>query len=33
VYVRALREKLEADGQPRLLHTLRGVGYSLRHEP
>jgi two-component system response regulator MprA len=33
VYVRSLREKLEADGQPRLLHTLRGVGYSLRDAP
>jgi two-component system response regulator MprA len=33
VYVRALREKLEADGRPRLLHTLRGVGYSLREGP
>ncbi len=33
VYIRSLREKLETDAQPRLLHTLRGVGYSLRHEP
>ena len=25
-----LRDKLEADGQPRLLQTVRGVGYALR---
>lgn len=30
VYVRYLRAKLEADGEPRLLHTVRGVGYVLR---
>jgi len=30
VYVGYLRTKLEADGQPRLLHTVRGVGYVLR---
>ncbi|MBS2034445.1 response regulator transcription factor [bacterium] len=30
VYVRQLREKLEACDQPRLLHTVRGVGYTLR---
>jgi two-component system response regulator MprA len=30
VYVGYLRRKLEAEGEPRLLHTLRGVGYSLR---
>ncbi|MEV7045243.1 response regulator transcription factor [Amycolatopsis sp. NPDC051061] len=33
VYVSYLRRKLEADGQPRLLHTVRGVGYVLREEP
>jgi two-component system response regulator MprA len=33
VYVRSLREKLETDGLPRLIYTMRGVGYSLRHEP
>ena len=32
VYVRYLRAKLEADGEPRLIHTVRGVGYSLREE-
>jgi two-component system response regulator MprA len=30
VYVGYLREKLEAAGEPRLIHTLRGVGYVLR---
>lgn len=30
VNVKRLRRKLEAGGAPRLLHTLRGVGYSLR---
>lgn len=29
VYVRYLREKLEAGGEPRLIHTRRGVGYVL----
>ncbi|WP_290060123.1 response regulator transcription factor [Amycolatopsis solani] len=33
VYVSYLRRKLEADGGPRLLHTVRGVGYVLREEP
>jgi len=30
VYIRYLRQKLEADGETRLLHTVRGVGYMLR---
>jgi two-component system, OmpR family, response regulator MprA len=30
VYVGYLRRKTEADGAPRLLHTVRGVGYVLR---
>ena len=30
VYVRYLRAKLEAKGEPRLIHTVRGVGYALR---
>ena len=30
VYVRYLRQKLEAAGEPRMLHTLRGAGYVLR---
>ncbi len=33
VYVGYLRRKLEADGEPRLIHTVRGVGYSLREVP
>jgi len=28
-----LRRKLEADGEPRLIHTVRGVGFVLREEP
>jgi len=32
VYVRYLREKLEAAGEPRLIHTVRGAGYVLRTE-
>ncbi len=30
VYVRALRAKLEEQGESRLIHTVRGVGYTLR---
>ena len=30
VYVGYLRRKTEADGEPRLVHTVRGVGYALR---
>jgi len=30
VYVRYLRQKTEALGEPRLIHTVRGVGYVLR---
>jgi two-component system response regulator MprA len=30
VYVGYLRSKLEAGGEPRLVHTVRGVGYVLR---
>ncbi len=33
VYLGYLRRKLEADGSPRLLHTVRGVGFVLREEP
>jgi two-component system response regulator MprA len=32
VYVRYLRTKLESEGEPRLIHTMRGVGYVLREE-
>jgi two-component system, OmpR family, response regulator MprA len=30
VYISYLRRKLEADGEPRLIQTVRGVGYALR---
>lgn len=30
VYIRYLRLKLEAEGEKRLIHTVRGVGYVLR---
>jgi len=33
VYVGYLRRKLEEGGEPRLLQTVRGVGYALREEP
>jgi two-component system response regulator MprA len=32
VYVGYLRQKLEAGGETRLIHTLRGAGYTLRAE-
>ena len=31
VFIGYLRRKLEAGGAPRLLHTVRGVGFVLRH--
>jgi len=33
VYIGYLRRKTEAEGEPRLLHTVRGVGYVLRESP
>jgi two-component system response regulator MprA len=33
VYLGYLRRKLEAEGEARLLHTVRGVGFVLREEP
>ena len=33
VYIGYLRRKLEEGGEPRLLQTVRGVGYALREEP
>jgi two-component system response regulator MprA len=33
VYVGYLRTKLEAAGEPRILHTVRGLGYVLRDAP
>jgi two-component system, OmpR family, response regulator MprA len=32
VYVSYLRRKTEAGGEPRLVHTVRGIGYVLREE-
>jgi two-component system response regulator MprA len=33
VYIGYLRRKLEADGEARLIQTVRGVGYALREQP
>ena len=33
VYMSYLRSKLEAGGKPRILHTVRGLGYVLRDAP
>jgi len=33
VYIGYLRRKTEAEGEPRLIHTVRGVGYALRETP
>jgi two-component system response regulator MprA len=30
VHLSQLRRKLEAEGEPRLIHTIRGMGYILR---
>ena len=32
VYVKQLRQKLEENGEARLIQTVRGVGYTLREE-
>ena len=32
VYIGYLRRKTEAGGEPRLIQTVRGVGYALREE-
>ena len=32
VYIGYLRRKTEAEGEQRLIHTVRGVGYVLREE-
>lgn len=32
VYIRYVRRKLEADGERRLVHTVRGLGYRLALE-
>jgi two-component system response regulator MprA len=33
VYIGYLRRKTEAEGEPRLIHTVRGVGYVVRDTP
>lgn len=33
VYISVLRKKLDQDGLPRLIHTHRGLGYSLEERP
>ena len=33
VYIKRLREKIDADFEPRLLHTVRGVGYVIKESP
>ncbi|MGB3440005.1 MAG: response regulator transcription factor [Actinophytocola sp.] len=33
VYIGYLRRKTEAEGEPRLIHTVRGIGYVLRETP
>ena len=32
VFISALRKKTQRDGEPRLIHTIRGVGYVAREE-
>jgi DNA-binding response OmpR family regulator len=32
-HISTLRSALEAEGEPRLIHTVRGVGYTLRADP
>jgi len=32
VYIRRLRAKVEVDGAPALIHTVRGLGYRLEAE-
>lgn len=32
-FVKSLRQKVEAGGRSRLIHTIRGVGFSVREEP
>jgi DNA-binding response OmpR family regulator len=33
VYVKRLREKVDADFESKLLHTVRGIGYVLKEQP
>ena len=32
VYVNYLRRKIDSDREPKLIHTVRGVGYMLKTE-
>ena len=32
VYIKRLREKIDAEFEPKLLHTVRGVGYVMKEE-
>jgi DNA-binding response OmpR family regulator len=32
-FVRLLRQKVDEGGRPRLIHTVRGIGYCVREEP
>jgi len=32
-FVRLVRQKVDGSGKPRLIHTVRGVGYCMREEP
>jgi len=33
VYIRRLREKIDSNFEPKLLHTVRGAGYVLKDQP
>lgn len=33
VYIRKLRGKLELDGEPKLFHSVKGIGYAMRSYP
>jgi len=33
VYIKRLREKIDADFEPKLVHTVRGVGYVMKESP
>jgi two-component system response regulator MprA len=32
-HISTLRSALEEAGEPRLIHTVRGIGYTLRSDP
>jgi DNA-binding response OmpR family regulator len=32
VFIRQLRAKIEPPGSSKLIHTIRGIGYTLREE-